>query len=134
MTDNIGELKKDYRDIKAPSHLATRIRAEVADQPLRTHSWIPAGATVMAILLVAWIVPYVGEQPPKPSAVPNKPSLAALAALAPDKPTGTSPSLSKVRSVKVPKMPAKPRLKPKNPQSNYDFEIDLMEENDHAHI
>lgn len=132
MTDNINELKQAYRDVKAPPYLATRIRAEVSDQRVRSHSWVPAGATVVAILLVAWLAPQVGEQTVSPSGVPSKPSLTAIAALKPAAPARTSVSLSRLKTAKKPRLPAKPRLKPTKPQTNLESESDLLEEKDYV--
>ena len=69
MSDDIEQLRQKYRDIKAPAHLATRIRAEVADRPVRSQNWMPVGATAMAVVIVAWLAPYMGEQPSGPSAI-----------------------------------------------------------------
>jgi len=132
MTDNINELKQAYRDIKAPPSLATRIRAEVSDQRVRSHSWAPAGATAMAVLLVAWLAPQVGEQTASPSGVPSKPSLTAIAALKPAAPARTSVSLSRLKTAKKPRLPAKPRLKPTKPQTNLESESDLLEEKNYV--
>ncbi|MGI9233405.1 MAG: hypothetical protein ACR2RD_07215 [Woeseiaceae bacterium] len=133
MTDDIAELKQAYRDIKAPPHLATRVRAEVRGQRVRSYSWMPAGATVMAVVLVAWLAPFGGEQTETPSAVPSKPSLSAIAALKPNAPRGTSVSLSKLRTVKKPKLPTKPRLKATKPQTNLESENDLLKEKNYVH-
>ncbi|MGI9232364.1 MAG: hypothetical protein ACR2RD_01925 [Woeseiaceae bacterium] len=132
MTDDIAELKQAYRDIKAPPHLATRIRAEAEGQRVRSHSWMPAGATVMAIVLVAWLAPFDGEQTRSPSVVPSKPSLSAIAALKPNAPRGTSVSLSKLKTVKKPKLPSKPRFKATKPQTNLEPESDLSEEKNYV--
>lgn len=132
MTDEFDELKRTYRDVEAPPHLATRIRAEVGDQSARSHSWMPAGATFMAVVLVAWLAPYVGEQTAPPSATPSKPSLSAIAALKPDKPPRTSVSLSRLKTVTKPKLPARPQLKRTKPQTNLDIESDLLEEKDYV--
>lgn len=130
MTENIDKLKSGYRDIKAPAHIATRIRAEVSDQTSRSHSWMPAGATIMAIVLVAWLAPFPGEH--TTSAVPSKPSLTAIAALMPDAPARTSVSLSQLKTVRKPKLPEKPRLRTTKPQTNLESEIDLLEEKDYV--
>ena len=115
MTEDLDRLKRDYRAIKAPPHLATRIRASVDDDRLRPTRWLPAlAATTIAI------------------AAAMKPSLSTLASLKPEKPAVPSPSLSKLRSVPVPRMPAKP--KPKKPQSNRTGEPEFLEEKDHANV
>jgi len=132
MTDQFDELKQAYLDVKAPPHLARRIQAEVADQRVRSHSWLPAGATAMAIVLVAWLTPYVGEQTASPSATPSKPSLTTIAALKPAAPAGTSVSLSQLKTLKKPRLPAKPKLKATKPQTNLDAEHDLLEEKNYV--
>jgi hypothetical protein len=136
MTDEIADLKQAYRDIKAPPHLATRIRAEVAGQRVRTYSWMPASATVMAIVLVAWLAPFVGEQTGTPSSVMRKPSLSTIAALKPNAPPRTSVSLSQLKTIKKPRLPSKPRPKPRpkatKPQTYLESESDLLKEKKHV--
>lgn len=132
MNDSIDELKKAYREIKAPAHVATRIHAEVSSRPRRSHSWMPASATVAAVVLVAWLGPYLGEQSSAPPSTPAKPSLSAIAALKPDTPAGTSMSLSQLKTVKKPKLPMKPKLKATKPQTYLKSESDLLEEKKHG--
>lgn len=134
MSKQLDDLKRDYRNIEAPPHMATRIRAEVADKPIRGHSWMPVGATLMAVVAVIWLVPFIGQQVTTTSPPPSKPSLSALASLKPQKPAVAAPSLAKLRSVKTPMMPVKPQLKPTKPQTRFQIENDLLEEKDHAHI
>lgn len=133
MNDDIDKLKRDYRAIDAPAHLATRIRAQVADTPVRRHSWMPAGATLIVVMATVWLVPYLAQVQSPPPEKPAKPSLSALAALKPDKPDVKAPSLSQLRSVKRPSMPAKPRMKPEKPQSQFNIENESLEEKDHAY-
>ena len=129
MTDDLEKLKQDYRAIRAPQHLATRIRANVDEDLRRGTRWFPAiAATTIAIAAVA-MFPLLYQ----PSSVtPMKPSLSTLATLKPDKPAVPSPSLSKVRSVPVPRMPAKP--KPGKPQTNKTSEPGFIKEKDHANV
>ena len=129
MTEDLDRLKRDYRAIKAPPHLATRIRASVDDDRLRPTRWLPAAAaTTIAIAAVA-MFPLL-YQPASVTAM--KPSLSTLASLKPEKPAVPSPSLSKLRSVPVPRLPATP--KPKKPQSNRTGEPEFLEEKDHANV
>lgn len=133
MSDDIKELKRAWRDIEAPPHLATRIRAEVADRPARSRPWVPAAVT-MAVLS-ALILPFLSQGPtndtPPP---PTRPSMSALASLTPSRPPVRAPNLSQLRSVRTPKMPAKPRIRTQRPQSNLDTESELYKENDHADV
>ena len=129
MTDDLDQLKRDYRAIKAPPHLATRIRASVDDERLRPTRWLPAIAvTTIAIAAVA-MFPLLYQAA---DVATLKPSLSTLASLKPEKPAVTAPSLSKVRSVPVPRMPEKP--KPKKPQSNRTGEPEFFKEKDHANV
>ncbi len=129
MTDDLDKLKQDYRAIKAPRHLATRIRASVDDERRRPTRWLPAiAATTIAIAAVA-MFPLL-YQPADMTAM--KPSLSTLATLKPAKPAVPAPSMSKLRSVPVPRMPAKP--KPKKPQSNRSGEPEFLKEKDHANV
>lgn len=132
MTDDLQKLKKDYREIKAPAHLASKIGATVAADRTHTRHWIPATASVLTVAGILGIIPLVMQQQVVVSEKPAKPSLSALASLLPEKPANTTTSLSKLRSVRVPKMPAKP--KPAKPQANFQIEDDLLKENDHALI
>ena len=134
MNDDLNTLKKGYREIQAPPQLATRIRANVHARPPRLHSWIPAGATVAAVIIGVWLLPYTGEPPAETPDVPGKPSLTALAALKPDAPPGTSVSLSQLKTMKKPKLPAKPTLKATKPQTNLESENDLLKEKDYVLI
>ena len=133
MSDEFDELRRSYRNIKAPPYLATRIRAAVSDRRVRSRSWMPAGATLMVIVAAAWLLPFSMQYPQGPASKPTKPSLSALASLKPDKPAVKAPSLAQLRSVKVPQLPAKPVVKPAKPQSNLHFENDILKEKDHAH-
>ena len=133
MNDDIDKLKRDYRNIKAPAHLATRIRAEVADRPIRGHAWMPVGATLMVVVAALWLVPYLAQVQQTPSATPTKPSLSALATLKPDKPSVAAPSMTQLRSVKRPSLPPKPKLAPAKPKTHIEFENELLEEKDHAY-
>ncbi|MDJ0939093.1 MAG: hypothetical protein QNJ00_04975 [Woeseiaceae bacterium] len=132
MTDELDQLREDYREIKAPQALATRIRAEVADRP-RSHGWMPVAATAMVAIVVAWLLPMLWQQTAMERPQPIKPSLSALASLAPEKPRVKTPNLSQVQSPSAPRMPKKPQLKKDQPQTQYRFEDEVLKENDHAH-
>ena len=133
MTNDIDKLKDDYRAIKAPPHLATRVRAQVKDTRFRRYNWVPAGATAMAIVAVFWLVPLLSVQTTSDSAL-RKPSLTSIAALKPTKPQGTPINLAQIRTVSRPSMPERPRIKTTKPQTRLDTENELLEEKDHAYI
>ena len=131
MTEELDQLKQDYRDIKAPPYIATRIRAGVGDDPRRAHRWMPAAAATVLVAAVVWLSPLT-EEPM--TATPAKPSRSALAPLKPKKPAVSAPSLSKLRTVSVPRMPAKPKLDSKKPQTNKTDDLGTLKEKDHANV
>ena len=128
--DRLDGLKRDYRTIEAPPHIATRIRAEVADRPMRRHRWMPATATAMVAITAVWFLPALWQQQGIDAQRPSKPSLSAIAALKPDKPAA-APSLTQLRTVPKPRMPSKPQLRRAKPQTN--FENEDLKEKDHAY-
>jgi hypothetical protein len=136
MNDELDELKRDYRAIAAPAHLATRIHASVADARTRSGFWMPAAVTCTAIVGLVWMLPFTTQV--TSDAVdkkPANPSMSALAALKPTKPAVPSPSMSQLRSLSVPSMPAKPKLlTPPQPQTNYHFENKTLKEKNDAYI
>ena len=132
MTEQLEQLKRDYRDIDAPPYLATRIRASVADRRRpRAHRWMPAAAASVLVAAVVWLSPLVDDPA---TTAPTKPSLSALATLKPDKPAVSAPSLSKLRTVSMPRMPAKPKREPTKPQTNKTDELGTLKEKDHANV
>lgn len=133
MKYEIDDLKEDYRSIKAPPHLATRVRAEITVLAVRRRNWVPAGATIMAVVAVVWLTPFIAQLS-STDAQPSKPSLTAIASLKPEKPKGTTVSLTKIRTVKRPVLPTRPRLKTTKPQTRFDTENDLLKEKDHVFI
>ncbi len=132
MTEELEQLKRDYRAIKAPPHLATRIRASIGDERRPSSRWLPAiAATAIAVAAVG-LFPLI-DQPS--GAAPLKPSLSTLATLKPEKPAVPAPSFSKLRSVSVPRMPAKPKPpKPPKPRTNQTSESEYLKEKDHANV
>ena len=129
MNDDIDELKRDYRAITAPPHLATRINASVAGSRTRTRFWIPAAVTCSAIIALVWMMPDTNRATPDAIA---KPSMSALAAL---KPAVPPPSLSQLRSVSVPRMPTRPMVAaPPQPQTNHQKENRVLKEKNNEYI
>ena len=127
MSDEVNELKRQYRGIKAPPYLATRIRAEVEGRVAHRRPWLPVVAT--AAVAAAVIIPLMLQQQ-SAQPTPRSPSIAMLSQMTPGKPAIPAPSLSKVRSVKTPALPRKPKLNlDKDPQTD----IDIQKETDHAY-
>jgi len=135
MNDELADLKRDFRAICAPPHLATRIHASVKDSRTRSSFWIPAAMTCTAIVVLVWMQPFATQAPSVATVAPAQPSMSALAALKPAKPAVPSPSMSQLRSVSVPSMPSKPRLAtPSQPQTNYQIENEFLKEKNDAYI
>ena len=135
MNDQLDDLKRDYRAIAAPPHLATRIHASVADSRTRSGFWMPAAVACTAIVAFFWIVPFTTQVTSNDVDKPVRPSMSALAALKPTKPAVPSPSMSRLRSVSVPSMPAKPKpATPSQPQTNFHYENKTLKEKNDAYI
>ena len=134
MTDDLEKLKRDYRKIKAPPYLATRVHAELAQAPTQRRKWVPAAVAItsVAIAVIAVGTVVVRQQPAQTM---TSPSLAALTRMTPRKPAVPAPSLSKLRSVKIPTMPTKPKLtQPNDQQTYFDFENEVLKETDYEYI
>lgn len=136
MSEDLEELKRGYRKISAPPYLATRICAEVADQPPAKSHWMPIATTTLAVAAIVWVLPFALQQPAQSTAKPTKPSLSALAALKPDKPKRATPTLSQLKSVSIPAAPVRPKPRTTVPRSETgtEFENELLEETKNVYI
>lgn len=135
MSNDISELKEQYRRVKAPAALAARVRAAVDEAPQRGSLWMPATATVFALALLAGILPLLMDVPDSQPAATDKqrrPSLSALATMMPKKPPGRSTSLARLRTISKPKMPSKPVSK--EPQANNPNNDEIFKEKTHVLI
>ena len=136
MSDDLEALKRGYREISAPPHLATRIRAQVADRPAARSHWVPIVTTALAVAAIAWVLPFALQQQVSQVAKPTKPSLSALAALKPNKPKHAAPSLSQLKSVSIPAAPPRPKPRTTVPRSGIGTELEneLLEESNNVYI
>lgn len=134
MSDDIDKLKREYRAIRAPDYLATRIRAETRDDDRKRRSWLPAMATIAVAVAAITVTPVLLQQQASDETVAPKPtSLSSLSGVASSKPRIKAPSLTRVKSVAVPALPKKPRpTTDKEPQSYFDTETEPMKEKHHA--
>ena len=135
MSEDIDKLRQDYRRIRAPGHLATRIRAEVADRSLPRRSWLPALAPIAVAVAAVTVAPLLTQQQPADETVAPKPtSMSSLTRLSTLKPEMSTPSLSTMKSVSVPALPRKPEPDSKQtPQTYFDIEDENFEEKDNAY-
>lgn len=131
MNDDIEKLAEDYRRIEAPPALATRIRAEVANRPVRNHGWLPAAATAVVAAALVGILPALWQSSAVTDTPPVRPSLSTLASLKVERPAVSTPRLSQIRTPSAPAMPKKPRL-PSGKEQTHN-ELRTLEEKDHAH-
>ncbi|MFQ6007102.1 MAG: hypothetical protein ACE5OQ_16550 [Woeseia sp.] len=131
MRDDLDQLKRDYRRIKAPPYLAARIRAQAAEAPAYRRRWRPAIAAVAVAVAVIVLAPLLQKEPSTQTT--RSSSLTMLSRIAPHKPVVPAPSLSRVRSVTSPALPSRPLLKP-TPKSQTFFDTDVLKETDHAYI
>jgi hypothetical protein len=135
MSEGINKLRKDYRDIRAPEHLATRIHAEVADRKPPHRSWLPAFAPVAVAVAAVTVAPLLMQRQASDESVPPKAtSMSTLTRVSSLKPAVTAPSFSNMKSVKVPALPRKPKPDTeKAPQTYFDMKDENFKEKDHAY-
>ena len=135
MSEDIDKLKQDYRGIRAPKHLATRIRAEVADQVRPRRSWLPALVPVALAVAAVTVAPLLMQQQSGDETVAPKPtSMSSLTRVSLLKPEMSTPSLSKLKSITVPALPRKPKPdSEQTPQTYFDIEDENLKEKDHAY-
>lgn len=135
MNEDIDKLKQDYRAIRAPEHVATLIRAEVADRESPRRTWLPTLVPVAVAAAAVTVAPLLMQQQSGDETVAPKPtSLSTLTRVSSLKPGTTAPSLSRMKSVKVPALPRKPQTKSQEqPQTKFDIEIEHLKEKDHAY-
>lgn len=131
MTESPEELAREYREVRAPEAVATRVRAEVRDRKEPRFGWVPIASTAALAAVLAGALPMLWQSTAVTPEPTTRPSLSTLASLKVDRPASVSPSLSGVKTVKAPKMPARPRRVLPREQTN--IEIEFLEENDHAH-
>ena len=98
---DIDELADNYRQIKAPEYLASKITANVEQEKIRRINWLPAFSSAFALgLITLFLVVPNGERaldnPARYSAVP---SLTEASKLLAKKPSYSMPSLSSISGV-----------------------------------
>ncbi len=131
MSEPLDELAREYREVRAPATVATRVRAEVRDRRAPRFGWVPIASTAALAAVLAGALPMLWQSSTVTPDTATRPSLSTLAALKVERPAHVSPSLSKVKTVKAPSMPARPKRVPPKEQTN--IEIEFLEEKDHAH-
>ncbi len=139
-TADIERLKREYRALRAPEHLAGRIRTEVGGgRGARRSAAGPAVAALAAALAAAALLvalPWrgAGEADIRPT------SLTVLSLAAESRAGGSVPGLSAIRGMTLPSAPARPAADTgpaEQPQADEELE-DLRnhlrndEEKDHA--
>lgn len=136
MTNEIDQLKHDYRNIEAPAWIATRIRAEVADRP-RKASWLTLAAPLAVAIAVIATVPMLLDDRDE-TVAPT--SLTVLSLAASSTPSVAAPSLSNVQSPSLPALPAAPQpaQEPESDPIDTSFELprkdsNELKEKDHAY-
>ena len=134
MDEALNELKKRYRQIEAPPHILTRIRANTAGQPAGHRGWLPVAATAVLTAAMLGLIPVLWQSSSLPETPDARPSLAKLASLSVERPDVRRPSLSKLRTLPTPRMPEKPALrKPADVDDSNRTHLEIAKENDHAH-
>ncbi len=131
MTEQLDDLAREYREVRAPATVATRVRAEVRDRRAPRFGWVPIASTAALAAVLAGALPMLWQSTAVTPEQATRPSLSRLASLKVERPDSVSPSLSKLKTVKAPAMPARPSRVPPKEQTN--TEIEFLEEKDHAH-
>lgn len=117
----VDQLGRRYRRIEAPAYLATRIRAEAANQPTR-RSWLPATAVLAAAVVVLAMVLPLYDKGKNPIAPTSMTVLSLAAASTPSISSLSAPNLSRVGS---PRLPPPPSLHELRRDTSNDASIDL---------
>lgn len=135
MSEDIDKLRKDYREIRAPEHFATRIRAEVADRDSPRRTWLAVLAPVAVAVAAVTVAPLLMQkQAGDESATPKPTSMSTLTRVSSLKPAVTAPSFSNMKSVKVPALPRKPKPDSEQaPQTYFDMKDENLKETNHAY-
>lgn len=135
MTNDVSKLREQYRQVRAPAGLAVRVRAATNKPSVRGSLWMPTTAAVLALAMLAVVVPLlvdVENDVPAATEKPPVPSLSMLASMLPEKPSGRAASLTQLRTLAKPKMPSKPAgNEPQASQPNHDK---FLKEKNHALI
>ena len=97
-------LRRDYRALKAPAFLDTRIRANVADRQARHTRRRPLLVAVAVAIAMLAIVPFI----PRHELATPPVSMAALPMGLTSVRLPPPPSLTKLRSVSTPALPPRP--------------------------
>lgn len=106
-------LRRDYRELRAPAYLKSRINANLP-QP-RSWRWLPAGA-IASVLVVAGLF-WAGVPPETTTIRVSSPSLARISGAVPEKPRKLTLSLSGIRVPAKPPAPARPSPSKAEPQA-----------------
>ncbi|MGI9301821.1 MAG: hypothetical protein ACR2RB_03805 [Gammaproteobacteria bacterium] len=113
---DIARLKRDYRHIKAPAYLATRVNAHVSQSRRHALRWKPAlaGAVALALMWVVFVPDGLltrGEHPSSVLQAASMPSLARIGSKLPSSGAIGVPGGVRFKLPKMPRMPARPRIK-----------------------
>lgn len=144
MTDNdIDKLRKDYREMKAPPALATRISVHVNERSARRRNWMPAAAAASVAVVAVFLLFSTPQQQEgtTPTLVAEnttpKPTMSSLARVMKKRPSISVPSLSQVRTHSIPPPPSKPVPQTTKPavetKTYFDIEPSISKEKDHVH-
>lgn len=142
MSDDLEQLRRNYRAIEAPAALATRLRAHTKERATQ-RSWQPLaiGSAVAATALFFVFSALQQNNTPATNILTDnttpKPSMASLSTVMQKLPPVSAPSLSQVHIRSLPAPPSKPIQETSRPSKessqSSEFEPILIKENDHVH-
>lgn len=116
----LEKLSSDYRAIKAPPDLASRVQAHIDMRYTSRGWWLPALGAVATLAGVAIFLLTLSSPRESNSVVAHIPTLSTVAKIKLQKPAALLPSLANLRNVSTPTMPAKPNIK-RSPKSSNDI-------------
>lgn len=111
----VDELRRNYRELRAPAYLKTRIRANLTKPAARPRRWLPAGALASLVIVVGLV--FVGTPRDSATIRVTSPSLVGLSGVVPAKPKQLTLSLSGIRVPPKPTRPARPASTESEPQA-----------------
>ncbi|MGI9287065.1 MAG: hypothetical protein ACR2P1_16900 [Pseudomonadales bacterium] len=132
----LEKLAGDYRAIKAPPDLASRVQVQLDERYASRGWWLPALGAVATLAGVAIFLLTLSPPRESNSVVAHIPTLSTVAKIRLQKPAALLPSLTDIRNVSTPAMPAKPNItrptKPSN-EINHDAQLNRKKERENAY-
>lgn len=132
----LEKLSSDYRAIKAPPDLTSRVQAHIDTRYASRGWWLPALGAVATFAGIAIFLLTLSSPRESNSAVAHMPTLSMVAEIKLQKPAALLPSLANLRNVSTPAMPTKPNITRSPKPSNeiiHDAQLSRKKERENAY-